>query len=249
MVSAMLKRSFDLALSLFLLLVLLPILILVSLLIWFQDFHNPLYLAPRVGVNGKIFTMVKLRSMIVGADRTGVDSTGASDARITKLGNLVRRYKLDELVQLWNVIRGDMSLVGPRPNVKRDVDLYTIAERELLSVRPGITDLASIVFSDEGEILKDKSDPDIAYHQLIRPGKAELGIFYIHHRSMILDFKCCLLTALAIVSRKNALLGVQKILQQNNAPISLVNLASRMMPLRPRPPLGGTDIVTDRRSI
>jgi len=105
--------------------------------------------------------MIKLRSMIWGADKTGVDSTAARDSRITWVGHIVRRYKLDELSQLWNVLQGDMSMVGPRPQVPRDVAIYTDREQELLTVKPGITDISSIVFADEGEILKDSEDPDL----------------------------------------------------------------------------------------
>jgi lipopolysaccharide/colanic/teichoic acid biosynthesis glycosyltransferase len=190
--------------------------------------------------------MVKLRSMVVGADRTGVDSTAANDRRITPIGRFIRRYKLDELPQLWNVLCGEMSLVGPRPNVKRETDLYTAVERRLLHVRPGVSDFASIVFSDEGEILKDHDDPDIGYNQLIRPGKSLLGLFYVDHRSVRVDIEVCLLTALAIVSRQAALEGVQPVLRRLGAPSELIELASRRVPLRPMPPPGGDRVVTSR---
>jgi lipopolysaccharide/colanic/teichoic acid biosynthesis glycosyltransferase len=107
--------------------------------------------------------------------------------RITPVGQFIRGYKLDELTQLWNVLKGEMSLVGPRPNVKRETDLYTKVEKDLLTVKPGITDFASIVFSDEGEILSGQSDPDVSYNQLIRPGKSRLGLFYIKVRSIKTD--------------------------------------------------------------
>ena len=120
--------------------------------------------------------MVKLRSMIINADKNKVDSTASDDMRITRVGMMIRAYKLDELTQLINVLKGDMSLVGPRPNVQRDVDLYSETEKRLLSVKPGITDFSSIIFSDEGDILSGLDDPDIAYNQLIRPWKSRLGI-------------------------------------------------------------------------
>ena len=110
--------------------------------------------------------------MIINADSSGVDSTSATDSRITSIGHVIRRFKLDELTQLWNVFLGDMSLVGPRPNVRKETDLYTIPEKLLLTVRPGITDISSIIFSDEGDILANKKDPDLAYNQLIRPWKS-----------------------------------------------------------------------------
>ena len=131
-------------------------------------------------------------------------------------------------------------------NVKRETDLYTPVEKKLLDVKPGITDISSIVFSDEGDILKDQSDPDIAYNQLIRPGKSSLGLFYIEHRSLALDIRLIVLTLLAVVSRARALGGVQKLLRDLEAPNELVALASRREPLVPRPPPGGTKLVTSR---
>ncbi|TAK42804.1 MAG: sugar transferase [Betaproteobacteria bacterium] len=240
------KRLIDVLLSAVGLLASSPVLVPVMLLVWWRDRHSPFYVAPRVGRQGAPFLMVKLRSMVVNADRTGVDSTGANDARITPVGHFIRRYKLDELTQLWNVLRGDMSLVGPRPNVKRETDLYTPIERRLLEVRPGVTDFSSIVFSDEGDILKDQVDPDIAYNQLIRPGKSLLGLFYLEHRSLGLDLQLIALTAVAIVSRRRALRGVQRILAQLGAERRLLEIAERAKPLEPMPPPGATKLVTSR---
>lgn len=240
------KRLFDIIAASTGLLLSAPVILPVMILVWRQDGFSPLYIAERVGVNGKPFSMIKLRSMIKNADRTGVDSTAANDTRITPMGSFIRRYKLDELTQLWNVLTGDMSLVGPRPNVKRETDLYTAVERRLLSVRPGITDFASIVFADEGEILKHHVDPDVAYHQLIRPGKSMLGLFYVDHNSLTDDLWICLVTVLAIVSRETALGAVQRRLRHLGAPASIVELASRQQALRPMPPPGASAIVTSR---
>jgi lipopolysaccharide/colanic/teichoic acid biosynthesis glycosyltransferase len=190
--------------------------------------------------------MVKLRSMVIGADKSGVDSTSSNDNRITSVGRFIRRYKLDELTQLWNVFKGDMSLVGPRPNVKRETDLYTPVERKLLDVKPGITDISSVVFSDEGDILKDQVDPDIAYNQLIRPGKSMLGLLYIENQSLWLDIKLCFLTVIAVFSREKALAGVEKILVNINAPTDVIKLAKRDRILVPLPPPGGHGIVKSR---
>lgn len=242
----MLKRALDVVAAGLGLIVVSPILLPVMLLVWWQDRHSPFYVAARVGRHGEPFRMVKLRSMIVNADKSGVDSTGANDARITSVGHFIRRTKLDELSQLWNVFIGDMSLVGPRPNVKRETDLYTPVERGLLTVKPGITDFASIVFSDEGDILKDQADPDIAYNQLIRPGKGMLGLVYIQHRSFLLDVYVCLLTLLAIVSRRRALGALQSLLSMIGAPPELLRLASRSSPLVPMPPPGSDRVVTSR---
>ena len=240
------KRLFDFIASFLGLLAASPVLLPVMFLVWRQDRHSPFYVAPRVGQNGEPFKMMKLRSMVVNADKSGVDSTSANDMRITPVGHFIRRYKLDELTQLWNVLKGDMSLVGPRPNVQRETDLYTPVERKLLTVKPGITDFSSIVFSDEGDILKDQPDPDIAYNQLIRPGKSLLGIFYIENRSLLLDIQLCWLTVVAILSRKSALSKIQRLLQRLGADASLLALAARQKPLTPRPPPGGTKLVTSR---
>ncbi len=240
------KRLFDIFASAFGLLAASPILLPIMFLVWKQDRHSPFYVALRVGKGERLFKIVKLRSMIVNADKSGVDSTGLNDSRITPVGHFIRRYKLDEFTQLWNVLKGDMSLVGPRPNVKRETDLYTLEEKKLLSVKPGITDFASIVFSDEGDILKDQADPDIAYNQLIRPGKGRLGLFYISNASLWLDVQLCWLTVVGIFSRPRALVGVQSLLRSLSAPNELVDIASREKALVPSPPPGGDFIVTSR---
>lgn len=241
------KRFFDISASLIGLLLASPVLISALVLIWFEDRGSPFYIATRVGLRGRPFKMIKLRSMVLNADRTGVDSTGATDQRITRAGHFIRRYKLDELPQLWNVVRGDMSLVGPRPNVKRETDLYTEVEAQLLEVRPGVTDFASIVFSDEAEILKDRDDPDLAYNQLIRPTKSALGLFYIAHRSIGVDFRICWLTTVAALgSRDRALAGVANLLSKLGADEALTNAARRQQPLEPQPPPGAAGIVKSR---
>lgn len=223
-----------------------PVLVPVILLVWLQDYHSPFYVAPRVGKGGRMFRMVKLRSMVINADKSGVDSTSGKDPRITKVGHFIRRYKLDEVTQLWNVLTGDMSLVGPRPNVKRETDLYTTVERGLLSVKPGITDFASIVFSDEGDILKDSEDPDLAYNQLIRPWKNRLGLLYIEKNSLWLDIKLVFLTVVAVASRQRALRGVQAELIKIGITGEMLRIARRQEQLVPSPPPGSEVIVTSR---
>lgn len=242
----MVKRVLDILVSLTGLLAASPVILPLMLAIWWQDKHSPFYVAPRVGKDGTIFRMVKLRSMVADADTSGVDSTSARDSRITPLGGFIRRYKLDELPQLWNVLTGAMSLVGPRPQVARETRLYTTRECRLLGVRPGITDLASIVFADLADILKDQPDADIAYNQLVRPGKSWLGLFYVDHCSLWLDVQLMALTAVAVVSRPLALSGVQCLLRRLGASQHLLDLASRRRPLVPMPPPGGDRIVTSR---
>jgi lipopolysaccharide/colanic/teichoic acid biosynthesis glycosyltransferase len=240
------KRLLDFLISLTGLIICSPILVPIIIIVWIQDWHSPFYIANRVGKGDKEFKMIKLRSMIINAHKSGVDSTSSSDARITGVGKFIRRYKLDELSQLWNVLTGDMSLVGPRPNVKRETDLYTREEKKLLTVKPGITDFSSIVFSDEGDILKDKSDPDIAYNQLIRPWKSRLGIFYIENRTILTDLRLIYFTVIAVLSRDRALQNISGSLANLGADPELVRISRRIDLLVPTPPPGSNKIVTDR---
>lgn len=241
-------RLFDILVSLSILIVTLPFLLLFMFLIYRQDGNSPFYIAPRMGKGEKVFSMVKLRSMVKGADKSGVDSTSANDMRITPVGQFIRSYKIDELPQMWNVLTGKMSLVGPRPNVQRDTDLYTEVEKGLLSVRPGITDFSSIVFSDEGEILADKEDPDISYNQLIRPWKSRMGLVYVKHQSVLLNIELVFLTALSILNREAALKGVASRLDKLGAGDQLVRVALRIDSLEPFPPPGANEIVTSRET-
>jgi lipopolysaccharide/colanic/teichoic acid biosynthesis glycosyltransferase len=187
--------------------------------------------------------MVKLRSMEIDADKSGVSSTRKNDTRITPLGYFIRNYKLDELTQLWNVLNGDMSLVGPRPNVKSETKIYTNIEKKLLTVRPGITDFSSIVFSDEGEILEKFSNPDLAYNQLIRPWKSRLGLIYIDNQSFILDFKIIIFTIIAIFSKPKALQWVVYQMEQIGVDSNVVSISKRDRSLYPFPPPGTSQIV------
>lgn len=239
----MIKRLLDIVISLFGLIVFSPILAVVLLLIWKQDYHSPFYIAPRVGKSAKLFNMIKLRSMIVNADKSGVDSTSVNDTRITPVGHFIRRYKLDEIAQLWNVLIGDMSLVGPRPNVNSETDLYTSEEKKLLDVKPGITDFASIVFSDEGDILKNEADPDLAYNRLIRPWKSRLGLVYIRHNSVFLDVKIIFYTLVSVLSKAIALDWVVTQLLLIKVDAQLVQVSRRTEALLPHPPPGANSIV------
>ena len=242
----MIKRLVDILASFFGLLITSPILLPVMFLVWKEDKKSPFYIAPRSGRNGTIFKMVKLRSMVVDADKTGVDSTSGNDMRITPIGHKIRRYKLDELVQLWNVLIGDMSLVGPRPNVKTETDLYTDVEKKLLLVRPGITDFSSIVFSDEGEILEGRDNPDLAYNQLIRPWKSRLGLIYIKNQSFLLDLQLVLYTVVAIISKQKALVWVVEKLKKLNVDAETIKISKRKVSLYPFPPPGSGEIVSSR---
>lgn len=237
------KRLLDILLSLTGLIVTSPVLVGFIIAIYVEDRHSPFYVAPRVGKGFRNFRMVKLRSMSVGG-AGGPSSTSKDDHRITRVGSLVRKYKLDELTQLINVLIGDMSLVGPRPNVPSEVALYTAEERELLSVRPGITDFASIVFSDEGEILEGSADPDLDYNQLIRPWKSRLGLFYLSVRSLTLDIRLILLTALSIFSREQSLKETTSLVERLGADPDVVEICRRERTLEPTPPPGADEIVS-----
>lgn len=153
----------------------------------------------RVGRYGKDFYVYKFRSMRVGADKQGLITVGGRDPRITRIGYFIRKYKLDELPQLFNVLKGDMSLVGPRPEVRKYVDLYTEEQRKVLSVRPGITDYASIEYVDENTILGQADDADKAYVELIMPDKIRYNMKYINNCSLKEYFKIIFLTFWSIV--------------------------------------------------
>jgi lipopolysaccharide/colanic/teichoic acid biosynthesis glycosyltransferase len=234
----MVKRLIDFFASAMGLVVVSPIMLPVMLLVWLQDRHSPFYIADRVGYRGKNFRMVKLRSMVINADKSGVDSTAANDRRITAVGHFIRRFKLDELSQLWNVLTGDMSLVGPRPNVASEVDRYTEEERGLLEAKPGITDISSIIFSDEGDILRDSADPDLDYNRLIRPWKSRTGLFYVEKQNLALDLALIALTVIAIVSKQRALSILTVLMRRLDAPDELIAVAARKNELTPHAPPG-----------
>ena len=240
------KRIFDITFSFIGLLLLAPLITPFIFLIWLQDYENPFYIADRVGLNFKKFKMIKLRSMIAKADKSKVDSTSANDPRITKVGAIIRKLKLDELTQLYNVFKGEMSFVGPRPNVERETNLYSNKEKELLKVKPGITDFASIVFSDESEILKDYQDPDIAYNQLIRPRKNFLALTYIKNKSITLDLKIVLLTIYAFVNKRKTLSLIVRILRSFQTQEEIIEMARRNNKLTPMAPPGLKDIICSR---
>ncbi|MDH3469149.1 MAG: sugar transferase [Gammaproteobacteria bacterium] len=238
------KRLLDIVVSFTGLVLLAPLLIVVMLLVWRQDWSSPLYIAPRVGRGGQLFNMIKLRSMVISADKSGVESTSSSDQRITPLGHFIRRYKLDELGQLWNVLVGEMSLVGPRPNTRAGTNVYTVEEQKLLSIKPGITDFASIVFSDEGEILRDQVNPDQTYDQLIRPWKSRLGLLYVENNSLLLDVQLIIYSVIAVASKNYALNQVVKRLRELGAEEDIVAVAQRKSALQPTSPPGASDIST-----
>lgn len=241
------KRLLDILIAACALLLLAPLLAAIAAAVWLEDGGYPWYRGLRVGRNGCEFRMLKFRSMRPGAALTGVNSTAAGDTRITRVGRFLRALKLDELPQLWNVVAGEMSLVGPRPQVPEDVSLYTDDERRMLEVRPGITDLASIVFSDEGEILAGSANPDLLYNQIIRPWKSRLALLYLERSCWTSDGRILLWTAGAMVSRRWALARVARLLGQWGVGQPLCGVVRREVPPPAFPPPGARDVVSEYR--
>ncbi|MBI2820295.1 MAG: sugar transferase [Acidobacteria bacterium] len=198
----MIKRVFDLAASSAGLIVFSPVSLIFAALIKLEDGGPVFYRGVRVGRNGRPFRIFKFRTMVRDAETVGGSSTSGDDSRITRVGRFLRRYKLDELPQLLNVLWGDMSMVGPRPQVPWAVAGYSETERELLKLRPGITDYASLRFHNEGEILRGTPDPDATYMEKIHPEKMRLALRYAREQSFLLDCKILVWTLLTICGAK-----------------------------------------------
>lgn len=192
-------RFCDIVLSCLGLLLLSPLFVVVAVWIVIDNPGPIFYRQMRVGKDGKDFGLLKFRSMRVGADKESLITIGEHDSRITRAGYYIRKYKLDELPQLWNVLTGDMSLVGPRPEVRRYVDMYTDEQRQVLTVRPGITDYASIEYIDENRILAQAEDPDRTYIEEILPAKIALNMRYIKHQTLGEYMKIIFLTLAKII--------------------------------------------------
>ena len=241
------KRSIDFTLSLLAIIIFSPIVIIFAILIWMEDGKWPFYTPLRVGKSGKIFRIYKLRSMVVNADANKVDTTTDDDLRITKIGKKIRNFKIDELPQFVNVVFGQMSLVGPRPNIDREVSLYSEEEKRMLNVRPGITDISSIVFSDLGLILFEAQDPNLAYNQLVRPWKSRLALFYIENRNLVMDIQILWLTLVTIIKPEYARKKIIAILEKYGASLALIKTVRRDEKLVPVPPPGLDKIVSSRK--
>jgi lipopolysaccharide/colanic/teichoic acid biosynthesis glycosyltransferase len=196
------KRLFDLLFALMGIVLFLPVMLLIAVLIRINSHGPVLYAGVRVGRGGKPFRLFKFRTMVINADRIGGPSTSDDDPRVTKIGSVLRKYKLDELPQLWNVLKGEMSFVGPRPEIPAEVALYSSEQRKLLDVVPGITDWASMHFHNEGEILKGSPDPHRTYQEKIRPEKIRLGLEYVQKRSFRVDMQILAGTARVLVKTR-----------------------------------------------
>jgi len=217
----MIKRIFDIVMSAIGLIISSPLFIVIAIAIKLESKGPVFYRGVRVGRYGKTFKIFKFRSMVQNAEKIGAASTTEKDSRITKCGMLIRKYKLDELSQLINVFIGDMSIVGPRPEVQKFVDMYTEEEKAILTLRPGITDWSSIKFHNEGEIIAASGieDADEAYAKLIRPEKLRLQQKYLKERNLWVDIKIIFSTIATIFSTRlvgeqhtssNSMLGTNK---------------------------------------
>ncbi|MDF2436726.1 MAG: wcaJ [Bacteroidota bacterium] len=193
------KRLFDIFFSLIGLIILFIPFLIISLIIMLDSKGGVFYRQVRVGKDGKDFRLFKFRSMRTDSDKAGLLTVGGRDSRITRSGYYIRKYKIDELPQLINVLTGDMSLVGPRPEVRRYVDMYNAQQKQVLSVKPGITDFASIEYSNENEILGKASDPEKVYIEEIMPHKLDLNLKYIRQQGILTDFKIIFKTIFKIV--------------------------------------------------
>ena len=188
----MLKRTFDILFSLFGLIVVSPLFIIVAILLGISSRGGVFFLQKRVGLNNRDFKLFKFRTMYVDSDKKGLLTVGERDSRVTPIGYFIRKYKIDELPQLLNVLIGSMSLVGPRPEVRKYVDLYNDEQKEVLKVKPGITDYASLEYFSESEIIAKSSDPEKTYITEIMPAKLALNKKYIKEAGLLTDFKIIL---------------------------------------------------------
>lgn len=195
------KRMFDILVSGTGLLVFAPLMGVIALLIKITTRGPVFYLGWRVGQYGKPFRLFKFRTMILNADQLGGPSAADNDPRITRIGKVLRKYKIDELPQLINVLNGEMSIVGPRPEVPQYVKLFTVEERAILSVRPGITDWATLWNADEGTVLKGSLDPERTYCEMIRPQKIKLQLEYVRNQSFWKDAEIIMRTLGMIIFR------------------------------------------------
>lgn len=185
----MVKRCFDILMALIGLILLLPFFILIALAIIVDSKGGVLYRQERIGKNRVPFSLLKFRSMATGADKKGLLTVGANDSRVTNVGLFIRKYKLDELPQLVNILIGDMSFVGPRPEVQKYVDKYSQEQLKVLQVRPGLTDYASLEYFNENELLSKSPNPEETYIQEVMPTKLKLNFKYIENQGLITDLK------------------------------------------------------------
>lgn len=197
----MIKRSFDVIFAIIGLIILFPLLVIISVLIKLDSQGPVLFVQNRVGRFNKDFSIYKFRSMRVQSDKKGLLTLGNSDSRVTKIGYFIRRYKIDEFPQLYNILKGDMSFVGPRPELRFYVNYYKEDDLKIFNVRPGLTGLASLKYRNEVELLKAANDPEKFYIQHIIPDKLRFNKIYIKNKNFILDFKILLKTMIEVITK------------------------------------------------
>ena len=194
---------FNKIISLIIFILAIPVILLASLIIFFQDFKSPIYLQKRVGFNGNYFILYKIRTMRINHTSPIFLATSMNDKRLFKVGKLFRKFKIDELPQFLNVIKGDLNIIGPRPNIIPLLNNYSYEEFQLLKIKPGLTDIASVMLSDLNEKLKDSKNPDLDYENNYRKKKNSYGLYYIKNKSAIIDLFIFLATIIVIFN-KNA---------------------------------------------
>lgn len=238
-----LKNLFDYLLAFLLITILAIPTVIILIFVYKQDFNNPIYISKRVKKNNEIFSLLKIRSMKISNEKNVITSTSYNDPRISKIGYAIRRYKIDEIPQLINIVKNEMSFVGPRPNVFEEVNLYTDQEKKLLNVKPGITDYASIIFSDESEILKNSTNPNLDYNLLIRPWKSLIGIYYVENRNFFMDIEILFLTFFSLLNKDFTTSYIsKKLLKHDFETYSKLFNPNRV--LKPLPPPGSTKLVS-----
>lgn len=206
------KRVFDILLSAVGLIILLPLFVIISVLISIDSSGGPFFTGPRVGQNGKIFYIIKFRTMKKNSEGNGKWNVSDHDERITRIGHFLRKTKIDEIPQLINVLKGDMSIVGPRPELRHYVDMYTEKEKHILDLKPGITDWASITNFQQFIDFTKAEDPDIFYLEQVRPLKLRLQLYYRYHHNLVSDFSCICWTLYKVLTHSHRLpKDIQKI--------------------------------------
>ena len=228
-------------LSLVIAIFVLPIILFFALAIYLYDRHNPFYIANRVGKDGKCFKIIKLRSMRIDSHKIPTTNT---DPGITPIGKIIRKFKLDELPQIINVLKGDINIIGPRPQIEVEAKRYTSEEKKIFNAKPGISDIASIVFSDQGDILKNSQAPYLLYAQIERPWKSRLALLYVEHASLRLDLKIMFYTFTNIFARRWTLNRLSKIVSQWSYDVEdLPEIVARRKDPYPYPVPGSNDII------
>ena len=213
------KRVFDIVTSLISIIILFPLFLITYILIKIDSpFDTAFYLGERVSINNSRFKLFKFRSMIINAEKVGGFSTAKNDFRLTKVGRFLRKFKLDELHQLFNVLLGDMAMIGPRPQVPFYVDKYNSKQKKIISVKPGITDIASLIFNDMDDLLGDH-DPDLVYSENIEPKKNKLRVEYVEKMSLFLDL--CIFFATVLYFFRVPLSYIKKFLVKTNKNLDL----------------------------